>query len=149
MRFRDDTSGAAVVEAAFLFPLLIAMGFGFIDGSMLLLQNHKVEQGLVAGAGYLARANTPAAVERLAQNYAVTGTIDGTGQARVSGWQPSDVRVTISTIANNGDYRGSADVKIARFSTAHSYQGLGFIKLVSGGRVTIRANHEERLVRAL
>lgn len=148
MRFLTDTSGAAVVEAALLFPLLGLMCFGIVDGSMLLLQNHKVEQGLVAGAGYLARAQTPDTVKAQARNFAVTGRPDGTGSARVAGWSPSDVRVTIRTVANDGNYRGTSDVKIATVSTSLPYRGLGLIKLASGGRVSIKANHEERLVRA-
>ena len=148
MSFRRNQSGAAVVEAALLFPLISVMCFGFVDGSMLLLQNHKIEQGLVAGAGYLARTQSPNTSLTQVRNYAVTGRPDGSGQARVAGWTPGDVTVTISTIANNGNYRGTADVKIATVSTSMRYRGLGFVKLVSGGRAVISARHEERLVRA-
>ena len=142
------TDGAVAVEGAILFPLLALIGYGIIDLSMMLLQTHKMEQGLAAGASYLARAQTPLVLQNQAKNIAISGRPDGSGDARVKGWLGSEITLTIRNIPNTGQYRDDAIVQVAEFASAHPYQGLGFIKLASGGRVTIRTDHEERLVRA-
>lgn len=143
-----DKNGAVAVEGAILFPLLAIIGYGIIDLSMMLLQTHKMEQGLVAGASYLARAETPTLLITQAKNIAISGRPDGSGQPRVNGWSGTNVSLTIRSVANNGQYRDGAVVQVAEFASAHPYQGLGFIKLASGGRVTIRTDHKERLVSA-
>jgi len=147
-KYLKNTDGAVAVEGAILFPVLALIGYGIIDLSMMLLQTHKMEQGLVAGASYLARAQAPTLLTNQAKNIAVSGRPDGSGEPRVNGWSDSDITLTFRNIPNNGQYRDGAIVQVAEFSSAHPYQGLGFIKLASGGRVTIRTDHEERLVRA-
>lgn len=146
--YLKDTDGAVAVEGAILFPLLAMIGYGIIDLSMMLLQTHKMEQGLYAGASYLARAQSPILLTTQAKNIALSGRPDGSGAPRVDGWSDSEITLTIRNIPNNGQYRDGAIVQVAAFTSAHPYQGLGFIKLASGGRVTIRTDHEERLVRA-
>lgn len=147
-KYLKDDNGAVAVEGAILFPLLTIIGYGIIDLSMMLLQTHKMEQGLVAGASYLARAQTPTVLTTQAKNVAISGRPDGSGTSRVKGWSDAQITLTIRNVANTGQYRNGAVVKVAEFSSAHPYQGLGFIKLVSGGRITIHTDHEERLVRA-
>lgn len=147
-KYFKDTDGAVAVEGAILFPVLALIGYGIIDLSMMLLQTHKMEQGLVAGASYLARAQAPTLLTTQAKNIAISGRPDGSGEPRVDGWSNSEITLTIRNIPNNGQYRDGANVQVAEFASAHPYQGLGFIKLASGGRVTIRTDHEERLVRA-
>ncbi len=147
-KYLKDDQGSVAVEGAILFPILALIGYGIIDLSMMLLQTHKMEQGLVAGASYLARAQTPTLLTTQAKNVAISGRPDGSGIARVDGWSDSQITLTIRNIANTGQYRDGAVVQVAEFTSAHPYQGLGFIKLASGGRVTIRTDHEERLVRA-
>lgn len=145
--YLSNEAGSVAVEGAILFPLLALIGYGIIDLSMMLLQTHKMEQGLSAGASYLARAQTPAQLTTQAKNIAVTGRPDGTGTPRVDGWSGDEITLTIRNIPNNGQYRGPAILQIAEFTSTHPYEGLGFIKLASGGRVTIRTDHQERLVR--
>lgn len=147
-KYIENENGGVAVEGAILFPLLAFIGYGIIDLSMMLIQTHKMEQGLYAGASYLARAQTPALLTTQAKNVAISGRPDGSGTARVDGWSDSQITLTIRNIANTGQYRDGAVVQVAEFASAHPYQGLGFIKLASGGRVTIRTDHEERLVRA-
>ena len=147
--YRDDVHGSIAVEGAILFPLMFTLGFGAIDGAMLLLQNHKMEQGLVAGANYLARANNPDIVQTQAKNFAVSGSPTGQGQSRVTGWDAADITLTFRNVDNStGQYRAGSNVRIAELSSSHPYAGFGFIRLVSGGRVMVNARHEERLVRA-
>ncbi len=147
-KYLKNTDGAVAVEGAILFPVLALIGYGIIDLSMMLLQTHKMEQGLVAGASYLARAQTPTLLTAQAKNIALSGRPDGSGEPRVNGWSDNEITLTIRNIPNNGQYRDGTVVQVAQFASAHPYQGLGFIKLTSGGRVTIRTDHEERLVRA-
>ena len=146
--YLKNTDGAVAVEGAILFPLLAMITYGIIDLSMMLLQTHKMEQGLVAGASYLARAQSPNLLTTQAKNVAIFGRTDGSGEPRVKGWLDTDISLTIRNVPNNGQYRDGAIVQVAEFVSAHPYQGLGFIKLASGGRITIRSDHEERLVRA-
>ena len=146
--YLKNTDGAVAVEGAILFPLIAVISYGIIDLSMMLLQTHKMEQGLVAGASYLARAQAPTLLKTQAKNVAISGRPDGSGEPRVKGWSGTDISLTIRDVPNNGQYRDGAVVQIAEFSSAAPYQGLGFIKLASGGRITIRSDHEERLVRA-
>lgn len=148
LSYLRDTEGAVAVEGAVLFPLLAFIGYGIVDLSMMLLQTHKMEQGLVAGASYLARAQAPALLTAQAKNIAVSGRPDGSGEPRVDGWTDAEITLTIRNIPNNGQYRAEAVVQVAEFASAHPYQGLGLIKLASGGRITIRTDHEERLVRS-
>lgn len=147
-KFLRQTEGAVAVEGAILFPVLALIGYGIIDLSMMLLQTHKMEQGLVAGASYLARAQSPTLLTTQAKNIALSGRPDGSGAPRVKGWSNTEITLTIRNIPNAGQYRDGAIVQVAEFTSAHPYQGLGFIRLASGGRVTIRTDHEERLVRA-
>lgn len=143
---RED--GGVATEGAILFPLLAFIGYGIIDLSMLLLQTHKMEQGLNAAASYLARAQTPALLTEQAKNIAISGRPDGSGKARVEGWTDGQIQLTIRNVPNTGQYRGRAVVQVAELVSEHPYQGLGFIRLASGGRVKIHTDHEERLVRA-
>lgn len=150
LKYRNDERGAVAIEGAFLLPLMALVGFGAIDASMMLRQTHAMEQGLVSGAGYLARAENPqqSSVQTQAKNIAVSGKPGISSGARVSGWDAGDVSLTIQSVLNNDQYRGGNNILVAKLSTNHTYAGLGFIRLASGGAVKIRVQHEERLVRA-
>ncbi len=149
-KYRRDERGSAAIEGAVLFPLLALIGFGVVDLSMLLRQTHAMEQGLVSSGGYLARAENPdqSNIQTNARNIAVYGTPSASGTERISGWTPSDVTLNIVPVANNGQYRGNDTLLVAKLSADHAYSGLGFIRLASGGKIRIRVEHEERLVRA-
>lgn len=146
--YLKKTDGAVAVEGAILFPLLALMGYGIIDLSMMLLQTHKMEQGLSAGASYLARAQSPALLKTQAKNVAISGRPDGSGTPRVKGWSDTDISLKIRVVPNTGQYRDGAVVQVVEFSSSHSYQGFGFVKMASGGELIIRTDHEERLVSA-
>lgn len=147
-KYRANVSGAVGVEGAILFPILALTSFGILDLSMMLLQTHKMEQGLAAGASYLSRAEQPALLISQAKNIALSGRPDGTGTPRVNGWSSDEITLNIRNVPNSGQYRGGPSIQVAEFSSAYSYQGLGIIKLASGGRITIRTDHEERLVKS-
>jgi hypothetical protein len=146
--YRKADDGAVAVEGAILFPLLALIGFGIVDLSMMMLQTHKMEQGLVASASYLARAESPAQLTTEAKNIAMTGRPDGSGPERVAGWSANDITLTIRSVPNSGQYRGGSTIKVAELSSEYNYSGFGFIRLVTGGTSKIRSDHEERLVGA-
>lgn len=149
--YRDSESGTVAIEAVFALPLLILIGFGAIDGSLLMMQNHKAENGLVSAGNYLARTPAPTSFETRAKRLATTGEISNGGERKIKNWSESDVTIKYKTIANidNGsgrNYRGGNAVKVVQLSTSIPFQGLGFIRSISGGSITIDATYEERLI---
>ena len=149
--YQTCQSGAAVVEAVFVFPLLILLGFGAVDSSLLMLQNHKMETGLTAAGNYLSRSENPQSLETKARRLATTGQLTSGGSAKITGWGTNDVVISYQSTANpdNGgsrDYRGGDTIKVARLTSQLSYDGIGFLKAVTGGSITIKASYEERLV---
>lgn len=144
-------SGTVAIEGVFALPLLILIGFGAVDGSLLMMQNHKVENGLVSAGNYLARTPAPAAFEGQAKRLATTGQLNIGGERKVKNWAEGDVaiayQVTDNTDTGSGrDYRGGDSIRVVQLSTTVSFEGIGFIKSISGGAVKIEANYEERLV---
>jgi len=149
--YQSCDSGAAAVEAVFVFPLLIVLGFGAVDGSLLMLQNHKMENGLSAAGNYLSRAEDPQNYEASARRLATTGQLASGGSSKISGWSANDVIITYESTANpdnsNGrDYRGGNIIKVARLTSELTYDGIGFLKAVTGGSITVKASYEERLI---
>jgi len=149
--YRDSESGTVAIEAVFALPLLILIGFGAIDGSLLMMQNHKAETGLVSAGNYLAKTPTPMSFEARAKRLATTGQMNAGGVPKIKNWSESDVAISYKSIANTDtgsgrNYRGSDTVKIVQLSTSIPFQGLGFFKSVSGGSIAIKASYEERLI---
>ncbi|WP_409432905.1 TadE/TadG family type IV pilus assembly protein [Litorimonas sp. RW-G-Af-16] len=149
--YRKDERGAVAVEAVFIVPLLIALGLGAVDSSLLILNNHRMETGLTAAGNYLARTGSPQALETRAKRLAVTGQLDSGHPARITGWSASDVTINYRQIANpqvNGQrqYRGSDVVQIIELSSEHTYQGIGVLKSIFGGSIKLKATHQERVV---
>jgi len=149
--YRVSDSGTVAIEAVFVLPLLILIGFGAIDGSLLMMQNHKAENGLVSAGSYLARTPSPARFEARAKLLATTGQVTSGGEKKIPYWSETDISINYKSIANANtrsgrDYRGGDTVKVVQLSTSIPFQGLGFLKSVSRGSITINANYEERLI---
>lgn len=146
--YRQSETGTAAIEAAFALPFLILIGFASIDGSLLLIQNHKAETGLVSAGNYLAKTATPSNFEARAKRLATTGQMTTGGDRKITNWNENDVVIDYKSIANpNGqNYRGGDTIKVVKLSTTIPFQGLGFIKSVSGGTISIKAHYEERLI---
>lgn len=147
--YLNDRSGGVAVEGAIIFPMLILLGFGGIDASLLMAQNHRMEAGLMSAGNYLARAERPSQVEAQARRLAVTGQLNNSGAPLVPGWETNDVIINYRNIANpelggQRQYRGGNTIQVVSISSEHAFGGLGFIKTVSGGKAVIRAAHEER-----
>ncbi len=145
--YRKNESGAIAVEAVFVMPFLFVLSFGALDGSLLMLDNHKMESGLTAAGNYLSNSANPQAFESQAKWLATTGSIKPGGEARIDGWDSSGVTINYRNIANPGQaYRGGENIQIVELSAAYDYQGIGIIKLFSGGSLTLSATHEERVI---
>lgn len=149
--YRNSESGAVAIEAVFALPLLILIGFGAIDGSLLMMQNHKAENGLVSAGNYLARTPTPTSFEARARRLATTGQMSTGGDRKIGNWSETDVTIRYKSIANSDggsgrNYRGGDTIKVVQLSTSIPFQGLGFFKSVSGGSITVNASYEERLI---
>jgi len=149
--YRDSESGAVAIEAVFILPFLILIGFGSIDGSLLMMQNHKAENGLVSAGNYLAQTPTPINFETHAKRLATTGQIKTGASQKIRNWSESDVTIKYKSIANTNagsgrNYRGGDTIKVVQLSTSIPFQGIGFLKTVSGGSITVKASYEERLI---
>ena len=149
--YRKNESGTAAIEAVFALPFLILIGFGSIDGSLLLMQNHRAETGLISAGNYLAKTPTPTSFETRAKRLATTGQMTTGGEAKIPNWTENDVIVNYKVIDNSDtgsgrNYRGGDTIQVVNLSTTIPFQGLGFFKSVTGGSVKIKASYEERLV---
>jgi len=149
--YRNSQTGTVAIEAVFVLPLLILIGFGAIDGSLLMMQNHKAETGLISAGNYLAKTPVPTQFEARAKRLATTGQMAAGGTQKIGNWSESDVTINYKSIANavgnsGRNYRGGDTVKVVQLSTSIPFQGIGFIKSVSGGSVNIEARYEERLI---
>lgn len=147
----SDCSGVAAIEAALMFPFLLLTCFATIDASYLMLQNHKMEAGLSAAGNYLSKTRTPDEYAAEAKRLATTGQITSGGNKYIQEWSESDITLTYKQIANTPtqdgtSYRGGVTIDIIQLSSEFTYQGIGFLKSISGGSIIVAASHEERLI---
>jgi len=149
-QFLRADHGSAAVEAALLTPFLLLGGFGTIDASFLVLQHHKLETGLSSAASYLSKAVDPQSLETQARRLAATGQIRTGGTPIIANWTQADIAISYKNFANSSVsgsslYRGGEIVKVVNISTSIPYEGLGLIKAVTGGRIVLTGEYEERL----
>ena len=137
-----EEEGVAAVEVALMLPFFVLLVFGAIDASNLLIQTHRVEQGLALAGGYLSKSQDPGDRIDEAKELAVTGRISG-GQPIVKGWSTADVSVSFRSVA--GTYRTGTSGRVVRMATSHSYEGFGLLRGLSGARIRVEASHEERI----
>jgi len=150
---RDD-QGAALIEAAVVFPFLFILAFGSFEFSNIIYAHHLMTTGIRDAARYLARTDDPSAHQATAQNIATIGTVSGDGRRRVSWWAPSDVVVNVTTVPNpvvdvaTGErrYRGGANIQIVEVRTDMSYPGMGTLALIGLDAISFRVSHTERVI---
>jgi Flp pilus assembly protein TadG len=149
----SDTRGVSLLEGAILFPFLFTLGLGMFEFGNLLYQYQLVMSGVRDAARHLARVDiTDATAETKAKNIALTGTVDGSGAARVSWWNAGDISVTYVPIsnpivdANTGarTYRGGDPITEIQVTTTPTYGGLGFLNYVGLGPISFTLEHRER-----
>ena len=142
-RFLACDRGSATVEAAIVVPVLLSLGLGAAEAGNLVNEVPGMKAGLAAGARLLARAPAPESVETEAVNLVVTGSADGSGDPRVTGWKVEHVDVSYRWVDNGANqYTGGAQIRIVRLDTTRPYRGLRLLTL--GGGINLSASHEER-----
>nr|WP_256515449.1 TadE/TadG family type IV pilus assembly protein [Alsobacter ponti] len=152
---RDDTTGAALVEAALLAPLLIVIGFATMDYATFVYQRHVMLTGVRDAARYLARTDCSGSGEATmilnAKNLAVTGQISG-GTSRVQAWTIANVQVSGTSsnpcvaMAAYTTLRNGIPSLVTVQST-FSYTGLGFVtSLGLPIPAQISVQHTERVI---
>ncbi len=149
-KYLKSEHGAAALEAALVTPILLLGGFGTIDASFLVLQHHKLETGLSSAASYLSKAVDPQSLETQARRLAATGQIRSGGKPIIANWTQADIAISYKNFANSSVsgtslYRGGETVKVVNISTSIPYEGLGLIKAMTGGRIVLSGEYEERL----
>ena len=76
-----------------------------------------------------------------------TGTIDGTGDARVDGWAAGDVSFLVTDVDNTaGTYRGGAEIEVIEVTTTFDYADVGFLSALGFEPISIDAAHEQRVI---
>ncbi len=147
--FGGDIFGGAAVEAGILLPVLILLGFGAVDASLLYQQTHRMEAGLTAGGSYLAAGAASTADQQRARYIAVSGDTVAGAPPRIEGWTAADVSIAIRGQDDEDKtvYRGANDVRIVQLSAAVPYEGIGLLKGLSKGTLEVRGHYETRLAR--
>jgi Flp pilus assembly protein TadG len=144
-----DRRGAALVEFTLILPFLLTIVFGMAEFGRFVYQYQLVLEGLRDAGRYLSRVDaTNGTLQTNAKNLAVTGTLDGSGAARVPGWTAADLTVTIETVANPGQaiYRGPDPINIAHVATTFNYADIGMLGALGLGPLSGGATYEQRVL---
>ena len=155
-----DERGSVLLESTIVLPVLFALIFGVLEFSYYFYQQHLVSTGVRDAARYLARTADPtaAAAQTAAQNLASTGSIAGGTYRRISGFDPSDVAISFSTIANAIDpgtgqrpYReatpvcgGPDNISIVNVTGSFPHSAMGFLAYFGFSPPTITVTQSER-----
>lgn len=105
-RFWIDIRASAATEFALSLPMMLALMFVSLEAGHFFWTEHKIIKSVRDGARYASRldvddlcngatASISNELTTQIQNLTVTGKIDGSGTAKVPGWSPSDVQVTV------------------------------------------------------
>lgn len=159
-----DRSGAALVEAAIISPVLITLGFGIFDFSNFYYQHQAIVSGVADAARYLARSSCATANPNVdpaaacstqiaeAEQIAVYGDIGAT-KPRVPNWSTQDVTVNFTANDNpinltTGDptYRGGDPIYTVTVSTSFAYAQIGFLTMFGLANPNFAVSHTERVV---
>lgn len=157
--FPRDQEGSALVEGAVLVPVLFALIFGVLEFSYYFYQQHLVSTGVRDAARYLARVEDPtdAAAQTTAQNLAATGSPSGGSTRRTKGFDPAEVTVSFSFVANapvDGvrPYRQSSDpaipdsLRIVNVTGSFTWAPLGMWGFFGFGTKNVTVTHSERWI---
>lgn len=139
----QQRDGAAAAEMALISPLLIILMFGSFELGHYFWSEHKVVKAVRDGARYAGRqpfarypctnstqVDTPlsdTALETRIKNITRTGTINGSGEAKVPGWDNTEVVVTFScpsTSVTTGIYEDLANAPRVKVVATVPYPSL-------------------------
>jgi Flp pilus assembly protein TadG len=143
-----DQAGSALIEFTIMAPLLLSLVLGISEFGRFLYQYQMVLEGLRDASRYLARLDANDATNQdNAANLATTGTIDGTGDLRVDGWEADDVDFSVTDVDNTaGTYRGPAEIEVIEVTTTFDYADVGFLSALGFDPISIDAAHEQRVI---
>jgi hypothetical protein len=140
--------GTALVESAIVLPIFLLLVGGVYEFGYYFYQEQLATTGVRDAARYLAlTANPSNAVNQAdAVRLAVYGALDG-AKARVRGWSPGDVAVSVMTLDNSsGLYCRDCPIRVITVSTSFVDSSLGFLDLVGIKAPVISVSHQERWV---
>jgi len=153
--------GSALVEAAVAVPFLMTLILGVLDYSFFFYQQHLVSTGIRDAARYLARTSSPTSgtSQTTAQNLAATGSPSGGTYRRVTGFDPGNVSISISYVANTLNtsnvrpYRqapiecgGPDQIAIISVTGSFPYASFGFLSFLGLSSPTVTVTHSERCI---
>jgi Flp pilus assembly protein TadG len=140
--FAGNRQASVGAEMALVLPMLMILMFGGLEGGYYLWSEHKVLKAVRDGARFAGRqpfaafdcgtnAVTDTAIETNIMNVARTGTIDGTGQPKIPGWDTNaGLTVTVEdcdATTATGLYKEFPDgAPIVRVSADVTYPSLFF-----------------------
>jgi len=147
-RVLRDQEGSALIEFTIMAPLLLSLVLGISEFGRFLFQYQMVVEGLRDASRYLARVDPNDATNQSnAANLATTGTIDGTGDPRVDGWEAGDIGFSVTDVDNTaGTYRGPAEIEVIEVTTTFDYADVGFLSALGFDAISIDAAHEQRVI---
>lgn len=161
--FLHDSSGAVLVEAALVMPVLLLLALGVFEYSNMFFKHQAVTAGVRDAARYAARTPRPLGqtceetlndVELVSavKNLAVSGDIFNSTPARVSGWSVDDVSLTATLVENPVDaagvrvYRGPDPICIVRVSSSYTHARMGLFSGLGFIPATVSISHTERWI---
>ncbi|HJR20546.1 MAG TPA: TadE/TadG family type IV pilus assembly protein [Dongiaceae bacterium] len=147
-RVLRDQEGSALIEFTIMAPLLLSLVLGISEFGRFLYQYQMVLEGLRDAGRYLARLDANDATNQTnAANLATTGTIDGSGDPRVDGWEAADIGFAVTDVDNTaGIYRGPAEIEVIEVTTTFDYADVGFLSALGFDPISIDAAHEQRVI---
>jgi hypothetical protein len=153
LKFYQKEDGIAAIEGALLFPMLTVIGFGVVDTSILMMQTHQLRTGLGTAGNYLSRTVNPEVLENRAKQIAISGKFDPNASPYIKDMTPADILITYRDVPNPETdglrhYRGGDTVRIVNLSGTTEYKGIGILKIITGGNLSVAGQYETRLIGA-
>lgn len=152
--FRECTSGAALVEAAVVLPILIFLTVGLLDFGLAYKSVSAGQKSIRSAARYLSRLP----LSRLCDSGANSGQVEGKNVAwygtttagiksTVPGWDASDSNIVITLSPTCTTSTPASDAKLQRkinISATIPYTALAWQALGLPPTLNIPIQHEER-----
>ena len=116
--FARNKEGAAAAELVLALPFMFALMFGAMEAGHFFWTQHKIVKSVRDGARFATRIDvaelcpsTDAAVLSDIRNVTATGQVSSGGVAKVPGWNPANVTVTVScsSFVDTGIYADLGD----------------------------------------
>lgn len=146
-RVRRDPRGTAIVETAFVLPVILLLLFGLIEMGRALQQQHTLTKSVRDAARYVARVplDCPAGtdpdwgdIQAAARRLAATGQLSG-GDPLVTGWTEASFTVADPVCES---WSGQPVQRIT-VSAQVPYRDFGLLGLIGLGPITLGASHEQ------